>query len=150
MRSLAVISSMCIILVVYHPSRRHPLGAAAEARQPRPTSDPTTSMDERVDTVPCSAKELHRKSRSAATSQPSMRAVSHPFTFGILERTTLPVSTPSREKFAVMEVSGAKAGRRRSLGTCFCSLNHGTGETSWGVDRARGVRGTDNDQWNIG
>ena len=44
--------------------------------------------------IPCSAKELHRKSCFAATSQPGVRAILNLFTFGILKRMTLPVSTP--------------------------------------------------------
>ena len=136
-----MIRSTCINLVTspFPPAGPHPLGAAAEARRPKSTSDPMTNMDERVDAVPCSAKRLHRKSRSAATSQPSMRTASNPFTFEILERTTLPVSTPSKGELASMEASGAIAERRCSFGTYFRSLNRGTGETSWRVDLARGA-----------
>ena len=72
-------------------------------------------MNEREVTLYCSAEVPHRKSRSAATSQPGMSAVSNSFTFGILERTTLPVSTPSKEDLAVMEASGSKAEWRRRL-----------------------------------
>ena len=79
-------------------------------------------MNEREDILHCSADVLHRKSRSAATSQPGMSAVSNSFTFGIQERTTLPVS---KEELAVMEASEAKAEWRRSFGTCFRSLNRG-------------------------
>ena len=98
-----------------------------------------TSMNEMVDTVPCSTKKLYRKSRSAATSQPGVRAVSNPFTFGIPKRKTLPGSTPSKEELAVMVPPGLKAGCCSSFGTCFRSSNRGTGGTSWGVDRARGA-----------
>ena len=141
-RSLAAIRSTCINLVT-SPSASaspHPLGAAAEARRPRPTSDPMTSMSERADTVPRSAEQPHRKSRSAAISQLGIRAVSNPFTFAILKQTTLPVYTPSKEELSVMVVSGPKAQRRHSFGTCFRSSNCGTEGTSWGVDRARRAR----------
>ena len=74
-----------------------------------------TSMNEREVTVHCSAEEMHRKSQSAATSQLGMRAVSNPFTFGILKRTTLPVYTPSKEDLSVMEASGPKAEQRIRL-----------------------------------
>ena len=97
-------------------------------------------MNERAEIVHCSTEVLHRKSRSAATSQLGMSAISNSFAFRILKRTTLSVCTPYKEGLLAMEASGPTAERRRSFGTCFRSLNRGTGETSWGVDRARRAR----------
>ena len=74
-----------------------------------------TSMKEREGTAPCSTRKLHRKSRSAAASQPGMRAVSNPFTFGILKRTTPPESTPSKEDLAGVGAPEPKAERQMML-----------------------------------
>jgi len=110
------------------PASPHPRGAAVEAGRPRPTSEPITSTSERVDTAPCSAKKLHRKSRSASAT-PSTRAVSNPFNFGVLKRTTPPAFTPSKENPAVVGAPEPKVQRPRSFGTTFSFLQsrHGRG-----------------------
>jgi len=69
-----------------------------------------------------SAKGLHRKSRSAAASQPGARAVSNPYTFGIPKQTTLPAPTPSKEGLAGVCVPELKAERRCSFGATFSFL----------------------------
>ena len=55
------------------------------------------------------------------------RAVSNPFTFGILKWTTLPMFTPSKEGLAVVGTPELKAERRRSFGATFplLQLRHG-------------------------
>ena len=74
-----------------------------------------TSMNEREGIMPCSTRKSHRKSRSAAASQPGLRAASNPFTFGILKRTTPPEFTPSKEELAVVGAPEPKAGRQMML-----------------------------------
>ena len=50
------------------------------------------------------------------------RAVSNPFTFGILKQMTLPVFTPPKEGLAVVDAPELKAERRRSFGATFSLL----------------------------
>jgi len=96
-----------------------PMGSAAEVGRPRPISDPGTSRNENADTTSHSTNKLHRKSRSAAASP---KAVSNPFTFGILKRTTPPPSTPSKEELAISDAPDSEPERRRSFGATFSFL----------------------------
>ena len=113
------------------PVSPRPKGTAAEAGRPRPTSDPiTSSRNERPDTS--SPKKLHRKSRSAAASQPGARAVSNPFNFEIPKRTTPPEFAPSKGEPAVMDAPEQKVERRRSLGTTFSFLQSWNGRDRLG------------------
>jgi hypothetical protein len=114
------------------PTSPHPRGAAAAVRWPRPTSDPITDMNERVGTAPCSAKKLHRKSRSATAAQPGTRAISNPFTLGVLKRTTTPAPTPSKEGLAVLDASEPKVQRRHSFGATFSFLQSRHGRDRFG------------------
>jgi hypothetical protein len=95
--------------------------------RPRPTSEPITGMNERVDTAPCSAKKLHRKSRSATAAQPGTRAISNPFTFGVPKRTTPPASTPPKGGLAVVDAPEPNVQRRHSFGATlsFLQSRHG-------------------------
>jgi hypothetical protein len=101
------------------PTSPHPRGAGAEAGRPRPTSDPITNMNERVDRLP---RKLHRKSRSAAAAQPDARTVTNPFTFGVLKRMTPPAPTPSNEELAAVDAPEPKVQQRRSFGASFSFL----------------------------
>ena len=105
---------------------QRPKGAATEARQLRPISDPGTSTNESADTTPRSPprspKKLHRKSYSATTSQPGARPASNPFHFGIPRRTTPPAFTPPKSELVVVDTPEPKPEQRRSFGTTFSFL----------------------------
>jgi len=103
------------------PASPHPRGAAVEAGRPRPISDPITST----------TKKLHRRSRSTAGSPPNAGAVSNPFTFGILKRTTLPAFTPFKEEPASLDTPELKA-ERRSFGATFSFLQPWNGRNRLG------------------
>jgi hypothetical protein len=114
------------------PTSPHPRAAAAAVGRPRPTSDPITGMNERVDTASCSAKKLHRKSRGATAAQPGTRAISNPFTFGVLKRATPPASTLSKEGLAVVDALEPKVQRRHSFGATFSFLQSQHGRYRFG------------------
>ena len=104
----------------------HPKGAAAEARRPRPISDPGTSTNESADTTPRSPprspKKLHRRSQSATVSQPGARAASNPFHFGLPKRTTPPPFTPPKPQLSVVDTPESKTEQRRPFGATFSFL----------------------------
>jgi hypothetical protein len=109
-----------------HPSPRtspppspRPKDAAAETGRPRPVSGSSTSTTASTDTKISSTKKLHRTSRA---SPASAKAISNPFTFGVLKRATPPATLPSKEEHVAVNVPEHKPERRRSFGATFSFL----------------------------